>query len=248
MSPTAKWFGSWILWTLATIGLALAVLVPDGIVHVWVGKRIGMDRAMAMPWIALVIDHAVMTLVAVILIAVLSRGRMGEYGLQKPRGKWYLGASIGWGIFFGVLMTVADYFPLLLAHKAPESYPLTPANITGWLVFSFVYVGFTEEIPFRGLLQTFLMQRTTGRIRIGSYDMHAAGVVLAVLFALAHVSNFWVRPFWAALAQQLYAIALGILYAYWREKSGSLTAAIIGHNLSDGIELSIVFFLEWIWR
>jgi hypothetical protein len=77
MSPTAKWFGSWILWTLATIGLALAVLVPDGIVHVWVGKRIGMDRAMAMPWIALVIDHAVMTLVAVILIAVLSRGRMG---------------------------------------------------------------------------------------------------------------------------------------------------------------------------
>ncbi|MGB9067077.1 MAG: CPBP family intramembrane glutamic endopeptidase [Candidatus Acidiferrales bacterium] len=248
MSPATQWIGRWIVWTLATIGLALAVLAPDAIVHVWVGQRIGMARATAMPWIALLIDHAVMTLVALILIALLSRGRMGEYGLQKPRGKSYLGASIGWGIFFGVLMTVADYLPSLLAHKAPESYPLTPANIGGWLVFSFVYVGFTEEIPFRGLLQTFLMQRTTGRIRIGHYDMHAAGVVLAVLFALAHVSNFWVRPFWAALAQQVYAIALGILYAYWREKSGSLTAAVIGHNLSDGIELSIVFFLEWIWR
>jgi len=247
MSPTAKWMGSWIVWTLATIGLALAVLVPDAIVHVWVGKRIGMDRAMAMPWIALFIDHAVMALVALILIALLSRGRMGEYGLQKPREKSYLGASIGWGIFFGVLMTVADYLPSLLSHKPPESYPLTPVNVTGWLVFSFVYVGFTEEIPFRGLLQTFLMQRTTGRIRIGSYDMHAAGVVLAVMFALAHLGNFWLRPFWAALAQQLYAIALGILYAYWREKSGSLAAAIIGHNLSDGVELSIVFLLEWIW-
>jgi membrane protease YdiL (CAAX protease family) len=248
MSPTAEGMGRWIVWTLATIGLALAVLVPDAIVHVWVGQRMGVDRAMAMPWIALFIDHAVMTLVAVMLIALLSRGRMGEYGLQKPRGTSYVGASIGWGIFFGVLMTAADYLPSLLAHRAPESYPLTPRNITGWLVFSFVYVGFTEEIPFRGLLQTFLMQRTTGRIRIGSYDMHAAGVVLAVLFALAHLSNFWVRPFWAALAQQLYAIALGILYAYWREKSGSLSAAIIGHNLSDGVELSIVFFLEWIWR
>jgi uncharacterized protein len=157
-------------------------------------------------------------------------------------------AAIGWGTFFGVLMTVADYLPLLLAHKPPESYPLTPVNITGWLVFEFVYVGFTEEIPFRGLLQTFLMQRTTGRIRIGSYDMHAAGVVLAVLFALAHVGNFGVRPFWAAMAQQFYAIALGILYAYWREKSGSLVASIIGHNVSDGVEFSIVLFLEWLWR
>jgi membrane protease YdiL (CAAX protease family) len=248
MSPAAKWFGSWIVWTLATIGLALAVLVPDAIVHVWVSQRLGMDRATALPWVALFIDHAVMTLVALILIALLSRRRMSDYGLQKPQGKSYVGASIGWGIFFGVLMTVADYLPSLLAHKPPESYPLTGVNITGWLVFSFVYVGFTEEVPFRGLLQTFLMQRTTGRIRVGSYDMHAAGVVLAVLFALAHAGNFWVRPFWAALAQQLYAIALGILYAYWREKSGSLAAAIIGHNLSDGVELSITFFLEWLWR
>jgi len=248
MSPTVKWLGNWVLWTLATIGLAFVVLIPDAMVHVWVSKRIGMDRAMAMPWIALFLDHLVMTLVALILIALLSKGRMGEYGLQTPRGKSYVAAAIGWGIFFGVLMTVADYLPSLLAHKPPENYPLTPVNITGWLIFEFFYVGFTEEIPFRGLLQTFLMQRTTGRIRVGSYDMHAAGVVLAVLFALAHVGNFWVRPFWAALAQQFYAIALGILYAYWREKSGSLTAAIIGHNVSDGVEFSIVLFLEWLWR
>src|ERR1700683_1888087 len=114
MSPPARWLGNWIVWTLATIGLALAVLVPDAIVHVWVGKRMGMDRATALPWIALFIDHAVMTLVAVILIALLSRGRMGDYGLQKPQGKSYVGASIGWGIFFGMLMTVADYLPSLL--------------------------------------------------------------------------------------------------------------------------------------
>ena len=164
--------GNWILWTLATIGLGLVVLIPTGIVHIWVNDRIGMERAMAMPWIALYFDHAVMTLIALLLIWLLSRGRMGEYGLQRPQGKSYVLAAIGWGIFFGILMTVADYLPSLLAHKPPERYPLTPVNITGWLVFSFVYVGFTEEIPFRGLLQTFLMQRTTGRIRIGRYDMH----------------------------------------------------------------------------
>jgi membrane protease YdiL (CAAX protease family) len=248
MSEPMKRIRNWVLWTLATIGLGLVVLVPDGYVHALVNKHIGMDRAMAMPWIALYIDHAVMTLVALGLIALLSRGRFGEFGLQRPQGKSYVLASIAWGIFFGILMTVADYLPALGAHKPPENYALSPVNLTGWLGFQFIYVGFTEEIPFRGLLQTFLMQRTSGRIRIGSYNMHAAGVVLAVLFALAHMDSFWSRPFWFAFAQQVYAIALGILYAYWREKSGSLTAAIIGHNLSDGVEFAIVFFLCWLWR
>jgi hypothetical protein len=41
---------------------------------------------------------------------------------------------------------------------------------------------------------------------------------------------------------------LGILCAYWREKSGSLAVAIIGHNLGDGVEFAIVFFLCWLWR
>jgi len=247
MTDTAKRAGQWILWTLVTIGLGIVLLAPAGIVHAWVSDRIG-SRAVAMPWIPLYADHAATTLIALVLIALLSKGRMREYGLQRPQGKSYVLAAIGWGTFFGIAMTLVDYLPSLLAHRPPENYALTPANIGGWLSFEFLYVGFTEEIPFRGLLQTFLMQRTTGRIRIGRYDMHAAGVVLAVLFALAHAGNFWIRPFWFVLGQQIYAIALGILYAYWREKSGSLTASILGHNFSDGVEYAIVFLLGWLWR
>jgi hypothetical protein len=85
MSDTMKRIRNWVLWTLATIGLGLVVLVPDGTVHALVNRYIGMDRAMAMPWIALYIDHAVMTLVALALIALLSQGRFGEFGLQRPR-------------------------------------------------------------------------------------------------------------------------------------------------------------------
>ena len=47
--------------------------------------------------------------------------------------------------------------------------------------------------------------------------------------------------FWIALGQQIYAFALGILYAYWREKSGSLLAPIIGHNVSDGVSTCSCF-------
>jgi uncharacterized protein len=120
--------------------------------------------------------------------------------------------------------------------------------ILGTLGFEFIFVGFGEEVPFRGLLQTFLMLRTSGRIRFGRFDMHVAGLILALLFGLAHITNFWSQPFWFAFAQQLYAFALGVLYAYWREKSGSLLAPIIGHNMGDGAEYALIFFLTWLWR
>jgi membrane protease YdiL (CAAX protease family) len=146
-------------------------------------------------------------------------------------------------------MTAVDYFPQILRHTPPpDNLALTPRSIGSWGFFEWIFVGPTEEIPFRGLLQTFLMQRTSGRIRFWKYEMHVAGVVLALLFALAHLTSFWQENLWIALGQQIYAFALGILYAYWREKSGSLLAPIIGHNVSDGVEYVLMFLMTWAWR
>lgn len=43
------------------------------------------------------------------------------------------------------------------------------------------------------------------------------------------------------VGQQIYAFALGVLYAYWLEKSKSIVAPIVGHNVSDVSEYAIVF-------
>ena|SRR5579863_4120897 len=234
---------------LATIGLGFLVLIPSGLVNVWVARLVGVQRIMAMPWLPHFVDHAMMIVMALVLIAWLGRGRFADFGLQWPKEKSYVWPSIAWGTFFGVFMTVVDYLPQILSRTPPpDNLALTPSSLVGWLSFEALFVGFGEEIPFRGLLQTFLMQRTSGRIRIGSFDMHVAGVILAILFALAHVNNFWQRPFAYALGQQFYAFALGILYAYWREKSGSLLASIIGHNVGDGVEYALVFLMTYLWR
>jgi membrane protease YdiL (CAAX protease family) len=234
---------------LATIGLGLIVILPAGYVTALFTKGMRMQRAEAMPWIALFANHAVMLLIAFGLIAWLSKGRISEFGLQWPKGKSYALVGLAWGAFFGVLMTVVDYFPQILKHlPPPENLSLAPASIGAWLFFEGIYVGPTEELPFRGLLQTFLMQRTSGRVRFLKYEMHVAGVILAILFALAHLTSFWAENFWLALGQQIYAFALGTLYAYWREKSGSLLAPILGHNMSDGVEYVLMFLMTWAWR
>ena len=233
----------------ATIGLALLVVLPSGYVYVVLAKHMATQSSTAMPWLAMFVNHAAMLVIALALIAWFSKGRLSDYGLQWPKRKHYVLAALAWGAFFGLLMTAVDYFPQILKHlPPPENLSLAPASIGAWMFFEAVYVGPTEEILFRGLLQTFLMQRTSGRVRFWKYDMHVAGVTLALLFALAHLTSFWTENSWIALGQQIYAFALGILYAYWREKSGSLLAPIIGHNASDGVEYVLMFLMTWLWR
>ncbi len=234
---------------LATIGLALLVILPSAYVSILLARHMSMESLMAKPWLGLFVDHAVMLVIALSLIGWLSKGRLADYGLQWPKSKHFVPSALAWGVFFGLLMTVVDYLPQILKHlPPPENFSLAPANIGAWLFFEGIYVGPTEEIPFRGLLQTFLMQRTSGRIRFFSYEMHVAGLILALLFALGHITSFWTGNFWIALGQQIYAFALGILYAYWREKSGSLLAPIVGHNVSDGVEYVLIFLMTWLWR
>jgi membrane protease YdiL (CAAX protease family) len=234
---------------LVTIGLGLLVVLPSSYVFVLITEHMPMQSRMATPWLAMLANRAVMLVIALALIAWFSRGHFSEYGLEWPKHRNYVPSALLWGAAFGVLMTFVDYFPQIMRHSPPpDNLALTPRSIGAWLFFEGIYVGPTEEIPFRGLLQTFLMQRTLGRIRFWKYDMHVAGVILALLFALAHLTSFWTENFWIALGQQIYAFTLGILYAYWREKSGSLLAPIIGHHVSDGVEYALMFLMAWVWR
>jgi uncharacterized protein len=193
-----------------------------------------------LPW--LYMQHGLQALIALVAIAVAKRWTPGDYGLHWPRGKSYILPAILWGALFGVLMTLVDYAPQLIARTKPDlGYPLTATNVFGWLFFEGVYVGPTEEIPFRALLVTYLAASMPGKLRLGRFEMNSAGVIVALIFALLHATNFSLRPWPIALGQQVYAFSLGVLYAYWLEKSRSVVAPSIGHNVGDAVEYAIVF-------
>ena len=195
----------------------------------------------ALPW--LYVQHGFQLLVALAVIALLKFWLLpADYGLHWPRGKTYIVSAILWGAFFGVVMTLVDYAPQLIAHTLPHpGFPLTRGNVWGWCFFEGIYVGPTEEIPFRALLVTYLAATMPGKLHVGRFSMNWAGIIVAVIFALLHAANFDTRAWPIALGQQFYAFALGVLYAYWLEKSRSVVAPIIGHNVSDLVEYLILF-------
>jgi membrane protease YdiL (CAAX protease family) len=197
-------------------------------------------------WLRLVVAEAFELFLALIGIAAAKRLLPNaDFGLRWPPGRTYLGWAAFWGLAFALIMLLADHWPELVAMK-PPGVPEQPTatNIAGWLGFELLWVGICEETLFRGLLLGVLTALSPSRLRIWGTDISTAGITLAILFALAHAANFATRPFAEAFAQQVYAIALGIIYAWLREHSKSLVPAIVAHSLSDFGETGLEFLLN----
>ncbi len=233
---------------LMTVLLGLVVTVGSGIALGLVEKLLHLPPDKVSLLLQLYIQHGFQLLLALIAIAVLKFWLVpADYGLHWPRGKTYILPAMVWGVVFATLVSAGgSWLDSALHLGANQQFTITRENVWGWAVFEGLYVGPTEEIPFRALTVTYLATTMPGKLRIGRFDMNWAGIIVALLFALAHLQTFWMASWEDALIQQFYAIAWGILYAYWLEKSKSVVAPIIAHNISDGI--TIVFWALGIFQ
>jgi uncharacterized protein len=244
---SARWVGPRLRFLpvvlVLVIGMAALELAFLAVHFVMKGAATGVHWPQ---WLVLTFAEILELILALIGIAIAKRLLpTADFGLRWPAaGRSYLGAAIFWGTAFGLIMLVADHWPALI-HMRPPEVPetATPVNIAGWMGFELLWAGICEETLFRGLLLGILLTLSPSRIRIGRTEFSTAGITIALLFALAHAANFATRPFAEAFAQQIYAIALGIIYAWLRERSGSLVPAIVAHSLSDAVETGLVFLL-----
>lgn len=235
-----------ILVVILGLGLPIAGALIEAMLSRQAPNVFPSPQGPALNW--LYAQHFWQTALALVAIFVIRLFFPFDAGLRWPKEKTYIWPAVLWGAFFGLLMTVVDYLPDLLArHPMDLGFPITRGNVIGWTFFEGIYVGPTEEILFRSLLVGFLMAAMPAKLTVGRYSMSWAGIIVAAIFAFAHIASFFTRPSFAAAGQQLYAFALGILYAYWFEKSRSVVAPMVGHNVSDVVEYAICFALIALW-
>lgn len=190
-------------------------------------------------------DHLVMLLVALGLIALARRRSNIDFGLHMPLGRSYVATAIVLSFLFGVVMALVDYAPYIIRGIAPPlDDPFSGINVTGWMLYQGLYSGPTEEIPFRALLVTYLASTMPGKVHYGRLSMNGAGVVVAVLFAIGTATTALIAsPLLVAISQILYVFLLGLCLAYWLEKSRSVLAPAIGHNVAFGVKQALLFAL-----
>lgn len=192
------------------------------------------------PWIFGTLAILLQALVALAGIAIMRRvSPRADAHLRWPPGPTSAGLGVVVGVIMALVMFVADYAPELVRNAPPNRYATNPLDIAGWL-FAMLITGLAEETLFRGLLIGALAVLVPGRVRIGRLDLPIAAYLVAILFAAVHWRSFLASPLHLAIAQQTYAIAWGIVYAWLMERSRSLLAPIIAHGVGDALEVALV--------
>lgn len=234
-----------VLPVVVVVALSLVITWLSEFLALALGKIFSPGTLEAYPWIFLYFHHFFQMIFAIAVMLVLGGG-LKSYGLTFESKNLYIFPAITVGIMFGVIMTLVDFLPTILAGVKISGYDLNPLNVMGWLSFEWVFAGLSEEIFIRGMMMTYLMRKMNGHVRFFKWEVHIAGVIIAVLFALMHISSFFSGNLIYAIGQQIYAFILGLIYAYFYEKSRSLVAPIIAHNVSNGVEFLILFLLIWV--
>jgi len=139
------------------------------------------------------------------------------------------------GIFVGALLliTVSN-----LTQRAPLDNPLS-----GFIYYIF-FVGFGEELLFRGYIQSRLNEAWGRPFRFFGVPWGWGLVITSVIFGLMHVVNIgslvngnWrLEPWWG-----LWTFFGGLVSGFVREKTGSIVAPSILHGLPQAISTAFGF-------
>ena len=129
-------------------------------------------------------------------------------------------------------------FPLMFAflpRLARINLPVLLASLALGLV-----IGVTEEILWRGVF-----------VRLFPDNIWLNTIYPSIMFGLWHICPLAVRPNsmpGGAVSFVLYAVVLGLSYAYYARKTGSIRWCTVSHCLHDTLGLGGLAYAAWLIR
>ena len=192
-------------------------------------------------WIFADLVHVPQFLIPFIIILYITKGRPSHYGfnLREDPPEFTHGRMLIIGIFSGFLMSIKYCIQIVKGLPLDVPQPVTPINIFGYMTFQWIVVGCSEETMFRGLIQTYLMEKLEGETKIGGHRFHIGTVIAAIFWGCFHIINILTMPLSAAVFTVVMTTPIGLLMGYAYQRTGSLLTTILVHNTLFGVPLTI---------
>lgn len=185
-------------------------------------------------FIEISIHHAVMLLIALILVLALRKILKIDFYLglgDKKSGLKYL--AIYTASFF--VITIVIHAFMALKNQLPSyDFPLDARNVTGKLLFQLLLTGPAEEMLYRALPVALLTYVFGKSIKVkGSITLEV--LLASLIFSLAHANKMSLVPFTfeADYFQLIYAFVLGTIQGVVYQKSKSIVYPILMHSFSN---------------
>ena len=115
----------------------------------------------------------------------------------------------------------------------PTSMHVNPVTLAAQLVALALVVGPSEELLFRGVIQTSLNRSIHAAMRWRGWRLPLGTLFAAVLFGLFHLVNIGFQPLAATLEQVAVGIALGLVIGVLYDRTGNLIGAGLFHSVAD---------------
>ncbi|MCK4667303.1 CPBP family intramembrane metalloprotease [Candidatus Dependentiae bacterium] len=158
-----------------------------------------------------------------ILILILGKGNLKEYGFKLPK-------SLNWKVFtLSILLGLtAVFLQSILGGNGMEF--IGDTSLLQKIGFMWIFASVSEEVFYRGLLQTTLKPIKDRGIRIFKLFLSLPVITAALLFSGVH--SFLLTMGVDIITVSLiltFALILGLIAGVQRERTGSLIPAIIVH-------------------
>ena len=149
----------------------------------------------------------------VVLYVWFRRIPLKKIGLSTGLVKMRLQMLAGVGV--GAVLGLVEY--PILAPKPIQVGPNVLSNLVYLIVTMMVFVGLTEELLFRGLLQSYAAELM---------PKWQAVHITSLVFALFHIG--WLNPL-----EVVFAYGAGVVFGYLLLKTGGLMASAVAHGFGN---------------
>jgi membrane protease YdiL (CAAX protease family) len=170
--------------------------------------------------------QAVMAAASLVWMLILGRGGLTAYGFRGVRPRRLLIPALV-GSSAGIVVALA-------ARVAPAVQLDVAADLTLSQIIVVVWISASvaEELLTRGLVQGFLEPLKDYGLRIFRLRLSIPVIGAALFFGLMHLALLSTGAAAGAVVTiVLFAVILGLIAGYYREKTGSLLPAILVHFL-----------------
>ncbi|MBU0509145.1 CPBP family intramembrane metalloprotease [bacterium] len=181
-----------------------------------------------MPWLSGLVIQAGILVFSLALIMILGRGNFSRFGFVSPKAS-FLKPILIWGIALGLATGLAE--ALFGGGENPATADLTFLQI---VLIVWIWASTCEEVLYRGLLQSYLDPLRERGVNLFGVRLSLPVTVGAVLFSVMHLMLLTAGMAPAGVIPILiFALLLGGVAGYFREKTGSLLPAILVHFLGN---------------
>ncbi len=173
-----------------------------------------------------------MLLISIVFILLINKGKLTNYGFKKPvLFKFFKVSFITIGIVIASFILGNILFNVILRHLFPTGnnagFPdqsLLERILTVW-----IWSSICEEVLVRGLVQSFIQD-----IKTKIFRLSIPVIISGLFFGSMHLSLIFAgMGLWFVCSIVFFTSTVGILAAYYREKSESILPSIWIHILAN---------------